>query len=515
MNTNQIATIIKRDLEEHNVKVLNNICGDLRADIVHYINNITGYEDNFFYYYGVKNYADEILEKKDFIFNLLDELMNRQEQESYLKDMYSMQDITMNFETKTYMLIDSFSCYYLQKALKTHIYNEEIAIRCILFQISCYTKEDLNALKEMAIKENERIERDEELFGHSDLNAYAVWLEMPYRDIDLRDLEDWIGGSAFPMPLHMHLIDSMNVVEYHFEFTAPEDEDTVRGILNEYFKDATSINLKTLHKDVFITRQMFENLVTAAYQRVRGFKEMNIDYNGVNEETVNILKDSIDLVAEMFQIKNLEIEPEEPVMNDDVEPTGEIKNLIIEDMDEPEEEMKEKLPEPEDLYKGTEEPEEPKEIKKSDSNLPEPEDLFKDTEINKLFDESKEEDNDALLNEFFNTDTDFVKKDENEVQTDDDEDNIDLKLGLYKYYTLIITMNKDVSVYELYNVLNDAPTLYVTSNKMYKKKKNNVYIFTLEFQAYESTDTIKGIVRKELVETYPDAEITVEIEDKE
>ena len=489
MNSNQIATLIKRDLEEHDVKVLNNINSDLRADIVHYINNIMGYEDNFFYFYGVRNYENEILNKKDFIFNLLDELMNRQEQKIYLKDMYSMQDITMNSETKTYMLIDSFCCYYLQKALKTHIYNDEIAIRCILFEISCYTKEDLNALKEMAIKENERIERDEELFGHSNLNAYAVWVEMPYRDIDLRDLEDWIDGSAFPLALHMHLLDSMNVVEYSFEFIAPEDEDTVRELLKEYFKDATNISLKTLHKDVFITRNMFENLVTTTYQRVRGFQEMTIDYSDVDDETANILKGSIDLVAELLQIKNLEIEPEEPIMNDDDdddEPEGEIKNLIIENMDVPEEEQKKKLPESEDL--------------------------FKDTEINKLFDESKEEDNEVLLDEFFNTDTDFVKKNENEVQTKKDED-IDCNLGLYKYYTLIITIDKDISVYELYNVLNDAPTLYVTSNKMYKKKKNNVYVFTLEFQAYESTDAIKGIVRKELVEAYPDAEITVDIED--
>lgn len=313
MNTNSIATLLKSELVSRFITISNDVNVDVFEQITEDINNIDNsdaYSDNYFYNYVVPNYGNYMIAYKDKIFLYLEDIKGRPNQYENFLNLYTYYFYVDNVskKTKDFVIMDAFADYYLQKAIKEKQFNADVIYRCLCFHLDLYTKKDLKAFKNMAVRELERINTQEELFyvkeNIPNMKVYEVKLTMPKvydLDSDLRDTEDIFAVNYTDTPnRYQEVSDTLST--YTFYAQSVLDKDVLAENYKQYFNDST-VQIKEVFPTRSVSKQTFEDLVNYIYCTMREWETEYPDIKGVNQLTEKSLKDAVSAVQEIFTAK--------------------------------------------------------------------------------------------------------------------------------------------------------------------------------------------------------------------
>ena len=94
---------------------------------------------------------------------------------------------------------------------------------------------------------------------------------------------------------------------------------------------------------------------------------------------------------------------------------------------------------------------------------------------------------------------------------DDDDKFFDLAHE-FKTFTLKVTLSKSIVSYDLYEILQDTPTLFVSLGKITETKTDRGFEYTMKVQAYEPLKEVEKTLHKYCKEALPKSMISVEVE---
>lgn len=107
-----------------------------------------------------------------------------------------------------------------------------------------------------------------------------------------------------------------------------------------------------------------------------------------------------------------------------------------------------------------------------------------------------------------------AKKDDKEdcFDEDADEDKFFDIAHEFKTFTLKVTLSKSIAAYDLYEILQDTPTLFVSLGKITETKTDQGFEYTMRVQAYEPLKEVEKTISKYCKEALPKSIISVEVE---
>lgn len=82
----------------------------------------------------------------------------------------------------------------------------------------------------------------------------------------------------------------------------------------------------------------------------------------------------------------------------------------------------------------------------------------------------------------------------------------------FKTFTLKVTLSKSIAAYDLYEILQDTPTLFVSLSKITETKTDQGFEYTTRVQAYEPLKEVEKTISKYCKEVLPKSIISVEVE---
>ena len=107
-----------------------------------------------------------------------------------------------------------------------------------------------------------------------------------------------------------------------------------------------------------------------------------------------------------------------------------------------------------------------------------------------------------------------AKKEDKEdfFDEDADEDKFFDIAHEFKTFTLKVTLSKSIVAYDLYEILQDTPTLFVSLGKITETKTDQGFEYTMRVQAYEPLKEVEKTINKYCKEAFPKSMISVEVE---
>lgn len=102
------------------------------------------------------------------------------------------------------------------------------------------------------------------------------------------------------------------------------------------------------------------------------------------------------------------------------------------------------------------------------------------------------------------------KKEDFFDEIDDDDKFFDIAHE-FKTFTLKVILNKSIVAYDLYEILQDTPTLFVSLGKITETKTDQGFEYTMRVQAYEPLKEVEKTINKYCKEALPSL-ISVEVE---
>lgn len=106
-----------------------------------------------------------------------------------------------------------------------------------------------------------------------------------------------------------------------------------------------------------------------------------------------------------------------------------------------------------------------------------------------------------------------AKKDDKEDFFDDssEEDKFFETAHEFKTFTLKVTLNKSIDVYDLYEIIQDTPTLFASLGKITETKTDRGFEYKMEVQGYEPLKGVEKTLHKYCKDSLPSL-ISVEVE---
>ena len=105
-----------------------------------------------------------------------------------------------------------------------------------------------------------------------------------------------------------------------------------------------------------------------------------------------------------------------------------------------------------------------------------------------------------------------AKKKEDFFDEDADEDKFFDIAQEFKTFTLKVTLSKSIAAYDLYEILQDTPTLFVSLGKITETKTDQGFEYTMRVQTYEPLKEVEKTISKYCKEALPKSMISVEVE---
>lgn len=95
-------------------------------------------------------------------------------------------------------------------------------------------------------------------------------------------------------------------------------------------------------------------------------------------------------------------------------------------------------------------------------------------------------------------------------ESDDEGEFFDIAQE-FKTFTLKVTLSKSIAAYDLYEILQDTPTLFVSLGRITETKTDRGFEYTMKVQAYEPLKEVKKTLHKYCKDALPSL-ISVEVE---
>lgn len=108
----------------------------------------------------------------------------------------------------------------------------------------------------------------------------------------------------------------------------------------------------------------------------------------------------------------------------------------------------------------------------------------------------------------------FTAKKEDKEDCFDESDDEDKFFDIaqeFKTFTLKVTLSKSIAAYDLYEILQDTPTLFVSLGKITETKTDQGFEYTMRVQAYEPLKEVEKTLHKYCKDALPSL-ISVEVE---